>query len=101
MLSLNCQLIERNIVTNEKKKFYLEKERGVLHNVKNFKVRKGNIENFSFSYKIPDYLEHSYSVGNYSSLIYFFRFNYEFKVGCNPNRVIEIPVHIETKTPKL
>lgn len=88
MLALNCQLFERNIVTNEKKKFYIEKERGALHNVKSFKVRKGNIENFSFSYKIPDYLEYSYSIGNYSALTYFFRFNYLFKDGCKPDRMI-------------
>lgn len=88
MLALNCQLIERNIVTDEKKKCLIEKERGVLHNVKNFKVRRGDMENFSFSYKIPDYLEHSFSIGNYSALTYFFKFQYLFKDGCNPGRVI-------------
>jgi hypothetical protein len=91
---LNCQLIERSIVTNEKRMFYKEQERGVLHAVKGFCVKKGNVENFSFSYKVPDYLEHSSSLGNYSGLLYVFRFQYQFKDGCDPSRMIEIPVHI-------
>jgi hypothetical protein len=83
---LSCQLFERNIVTNDKKKYFIEKERGVLHIVKAFKVKKGDVENFNFSYKIPEYLEHSHSVGNYSGVIYFFRFQYMFKDGCDPIR---------------
>lgn len=43
-------------MTNEKKKYFIDKERGVLHIVKALKVKKGDVENFSFSYKIPDYL---------------------------------------------
>ncbi len=69
--------------------------------VKGFCVKKGNVENFSFSYKVPDYLEHSSSIGNFSALIYVLRFKYQFKDGCDTNRLIEIPVNIQTKTPKL
>lgn len=69
--------------------------------VKNFSVKKGNVENFSFSYKIPEYLEHSYSIGNYSALVYFLRFQYLFRDDCDSIRLMELPIYIQTKTPKL